>query len=723
MRGILGIFLAVLAACGRAAPPDVLLVTFDTTRYDRFGCTGDPEARTPTVDALAARGLLLDRAYASVGLTLPSHTTIMTGLEPFAHGVHDNGRFRVPDALETLAERLHAVGYDTAAVVSAMVLDARYRLDQGFDLYDDETRAPRGGLDFAVPTRPGAEVTDRAIGWLRGRPRDRPFFLWTHYYDAHLPRDPKPAFDAMPDRYAAEIAYDDEQLGRLLAAIAQRGGQRGLLVVFTADHGEGLGEHGERTHGILAYDSTLHVPLVLAGPGVPSGVRSDVLARHIDLVPTVLALVGVPVPRELPGRCLVAATRAGGDDGAVGYFESRGPLMELGWAAIEGVRTARWKYTVTPEPHELYDVLADAGETRNRVADESAVVVELEARRARLLGQAVPVAPAPVEPVPLDEQERLAALGYVEVPSAPAPGTAPDPRRLAGIRDMIDEARGLASAGGHARAIEMLETLRQSAAVRAFVLRTLAPIYAEQGRIDDAVAAYRDYIALTGASEAWLGLARVQLRAGRTHDTLAALEHVDPRALTTQTLRAHALARQGRHAEARAALDAAFAGRERSPAHLHQRAALVIDVAPLPDGEAELRGLLAAAPDDPMLRSWLGYYLAVWGRPEQREEAYDLLAAAARARPDDAELQANLGWGAAKVGRDAEATAALEAALALDGQRALERFRLAVVLGRTGQPERAATLARSALALRPGASWADNARSLLRQLEDGGGAS
>ena len=425
------------------------------------------------------------------------------------------------------------------------------------------------------------------------------------------------------------------------------------------------------------------------------------------------------MPRELPGRSLVAASRAGGDDGAIGYFESRGPLLELGWAAIEGVRTARWKYTVTPEPHELYDVLDDAAEGQNRFGDEPAVVADLEARRARLLARAAPVAPAAIEPLPLDEQERLAALGYVEVPSAPTPGTAPDPRRLAGIRDMIDEARGLASAGGYARAIEMLETLRQSAAVRAFVLRTLAPIYAEQGRIDDSVAAYRDYIALTGASEAWLGLARVQLRAGRPNDALASLQHLDARAVSTQTLRAHALANLGRHAEARSVLDAAFAGREHSPGHLHQRAALVIEVAPVPDGEAELRGLFATAPDDPVLGSWLGYYLAVWGRPEQRDEAHALLAAAATTRPDDPDLQANLGWGAAKLGLDMEAAAALEAALALDGQRALERFRLAVVLGRTGQPERAATLVRSALALRPGASWADNARVLLRQLTGG----
>lgn len=706
------VMLAVLG-CATPEPPSVVLVTFDTTRADRFGCTGDPEARTPTVDALAARGLVFDRAYASVALTLPSHTTIMTGLEPSAHGVHDNGRFRVPDGLDTLAERLHGAGFDTAAFVSAFVLDARYHLGQGFDVYDDRTRPSSSPLDFAVPTRPGAEVTDAALAWLGDRARARPFFLWAHYYDPHLPRHVEPPFDAMPDRYAATIAYADAQLGRLLAGAATAAGPRGVLVVFTADHGEGLGAHGEQTHGILAYDSTLHVPLVLAGPGVPAGARSDALARHVDVVPTILALLHMAGSPDLPGRDLIAAGRRDAEDDVAGYFEARGAHFELGWAAIEGVRTSRWKYTAAPEPRELYDVTIDPGETTNLLAGEPATVAALEARRAAFATRH-PAAARPTGLTP-EEQERLAALGYIAAPQAHAEHAEPDPRRYATIRDWVDEARGLADGGEYDQAIDSLQALAQSPSVRALVLRTLAPVYAERGRLDDALAAYRDYIALTGASEASLGLARTLLAAGRPDEALVTLDAIAP-SPTVLVLRAHVLARLGRPAEARAVIDAAY-GTDAERGRLRKRAVLVIDAAPVPDGEAELRRLLAAAPDDPVLQSWLGYYLALWGTPAQRDEALTLLAAAAQADPENAEVQANLGWGAARLGDDARSRTALEAALAHDPRRALERFRLAIVLARTGERARATEQVRAALRFRPAASWSAPARTLLAELE------
>jgi arylsulfatase A-like enzyme/Tfp pilus assembly protein PilF len=708
------LLLAAALGCHRAPPPNVLLVTFDTTRWDHLGFAGDPEARTPTLDALAARGLVFDHAYASVALTLPSHTTIMTGLEPLAHGVHNNGRFVVPAGVETLAERLGAAGWDTAAFVSAFVLAARFGLDQGFGVYDDETHRPTGTLDLSVPERRGAETTDAALGWLAGRPTATPFFLWVHYYDPHLPRTVEPPFDAMGNPYDAEIAYADAQLGRLLAGVAEHAGARETLIVFTADHGEGLAEHGERTHGILAYDSTLHVPLVLAGPGVPHGARRDAFARHVDIVPTVLAAVGLGAPAGLPGRDLLRESPAADD--AVGFFESRGPEVDLGWAPLDGVRTARWKYTARPEPRELYDVRADPGELRNRIDDAPEARAAMEALYAKLQRE-TPRAEATAGQLDLDERERLAALGYVEAPQARAPGEEPDPRRFASIRDTVDDARELASMGDYDRAIEALETLAQGPTVRTLVLRTLAMVYVERGRYDDAVAAYREYLQVTGAEEAHVGLARTLVQAGRPAEALAALDAVAAPSRGTQLVRAHALARLGRHAEARATIDAAFADRPGSTERLRKRAALAIDSAPLADGEAELRALLAAAPDDAILRSWLGYYLAVWGRPGQADEAYALLAAAAAAAPRDAEVQANLGWGAWKLGRVAEARAPLETALALEPGSALDRFRLALVLERSGERARAATLVRSALAQQPAASWAEAANALLRRLE------
>jgi arylsulfatase A-like enzyme len=201
--------LALLAACTREPLPDVLLVTFDTARYDRFGFNGDTRAQTPALDALATRGLLFERAYASVPLTLPSHTTILSGLEPFAHGVHDNARYRVPDEIELLPEILGAAGYDTGAFVSAFVLDPRFNLDQGFAFYGSETRSKSGPLDMTVAQRPGAEVTDEALAWIAERSVGVPIFVWAHYYDPHLPRKVEAPFDTMRDPYRAEIAYAD----------------------------------------------------------------------------------------------------------------------------------------------------------------------------------------------------------------------------------------------------------------------------------------------------------------------------------------------------------------------------------------------------------------------------------------------------------------------------------------------------------------------------------
>ena len=198
--------------------PNVVIITLDTTRWDRLGCTGDPTAHTPNIDALAARGVLFDRAYAATALTLPSHTTIMTGLEPPAHGVHANGHFRASSSLTTLAERLSVAGWYTGAFVSAFVLDASYNLDQGFDVYGDETKTIQNRLEFAIPERPADAVTDEATAWLAHADVGRPFFLWAHYYDPHMPWEAPAPFDEIDDGYAAEIAFADAEIGRLLAA-------------------------------------------------------------------------------------------------------------------------------------------------------------------------------------------------------------------------------------------------------------------------------------------------------------------------------------------------------------------------------------------------------------------------------------------------------------------------------------------------------------------------
>jgi membrane-anchored protein YejM (alkaline phosphatase superfamily) len=275
-----GLLLLCATACERRTEgPNVVLITLDTTRADRLGAMGYAPAKTPVLDSLAARGVVFERAYASTPITLPSHTTILTGFDPNRHGVHDNGRFVVPESTETVAERLAAKGYETAAFVSAAVLDSLYGLNQGFQVYEDRTPRPRNPLVLAVPRRPGNEVTDAALSWL-AKPRRAPFFLWAHYYDVHEPRRPPVPFKEIDNRYDGAIAYVDSEIGRLLAGVENAEAARETVIVVVADHGESLGQHGEVTHGVVAYDSTLHVPLIVSGPGFAKGNAVESLRLH-----------------------------------------------------------------------------------------------------------------------------------------------------------------------------------------------------------------------------------------------------------------------------------------------------------------------------------------------------------------------------------------------------------------------------------------------------------
>jgi arylsulfatase A-like enzyme len=333
-------FLAFLAGCsadpprlaepGGAAGMNVLVVTVDTLRADRLGCYGHAGARTPTIDGLAGNWLRFERATTVSPITLPSHASIFTGLEVPNHGVRHNGTFRLSPDHTTLAERFSAAGYDTAAFVSAYVLERRFGLSQGFDKYDDRFDAHDPGPG-SYPERPADRVTDRVIERLdsRGRASDRPFFAWIHYFDPHGPYEPPAPFDESfaEAPYDGEVAFVDRELGRLLRALDTH---EETLVVFTSDHGEGLGDHGEVTHADLIYDSTMRVPLIISNPRLfPGGeVVHDRLAATIDVVPTVVALVGLPgatgASSPLDGVDLAAAP----DDDRAVYLETLAPLLD-----------------------------------------------------------------------------------------------------------------------------------------------------------------------------------------------------------------------------------------------------------------------------------------------------------------------------------------------------------------------------------------------------------
>ena len=353
-------------------------------------------------------------ASAHVPLTLPSHASIFTGRYPLSHGVHDNGGFALPESVPTLASTLRGAGYHTAAFVSSFVLRGTTGLAHGFEVYDDRFEGlGRARLTASRLERRGPEVAREAVRWLATAPR--PFFLWVHFYDPHAPYDPPPAFAAnFPGQpYDGEIATSDFGVSMVLDALPPER-RAETVIVATGDHGESLGEHGESEHGILLYDATLHVPLIMRGPGVPSGVTIRQQVRHVDVLPTIVELLGVKAPSPLDGVSLVPLlTRSGlvQVESPVSYAESRFGELHFGWSPIHSVRDGTWKYIDAPVP-EMYRLTQDPRERENQHDARAGTSTGL----ARALGELVvhsQSAPQPRASAEADAAERLRSLGYV----------------------------------------------------------------------------------------------------------------------------------------------------------------------------------------------------------------------------------------------------------------------------------------------------------------------
>ncbi len=472
--------LCLLTACSRAkesgsksddrSPPNIILITVDTLRADHLGCYGYRAARTPNIDRLAMEGVRVEHAIAPTPLTLPSHTSILTGLEPPAHGVRDNGTYRVPEAAETLAERLEAEGYQTQAFVSAEVLHSRYNLDQGFDGYDDELWNEAGASDFMYRERAGQHTMDRALEWLTTRSsqstKDAPFFVWLHLFDPHVPYDP-PEADAKlsPTPYDGEIASVDRQIGRLITALEREGILDETILAFTSDHGESLGEHQEATHAIFIYESTVHVPLIFRYPrklpahGIYAGAT-----RSADIMPTLLALAGkhsnATQGRDLSGA-LAGASPA---QSVVQYSESFHPKLAFGMAPLQGVRLDEWTYIRAPRP-ELYNREADPMELRNLL--EVAISDGVKAQAAKLeslLTKSVEDGGRfglVSEAQPLDPQtlKMLQALGYMGDSETQEDLGGMDPKDGVQIFEKVEKAIVLSQEGDWASAAPLLASV------------------------------------------------------------------------------------------------------------------------------------------------------------------------------------------------------------------------------------------------------------------------
>ena len=456
----LAISLGLSTACKRApeaetsqtpaSPPNVLLITVDTLRADHIGCYGYERAHTPHTDRFADEGVRVERAIAPTPLTLPSHTSILTGLEPPAHSVRGNGVFRVPDSVQTLAEVLKAEGYQTQAFVSSDVLHHRFNLDQGFDGYEDDLSGEAKDALTQMQERPGEQTMDRVLRWLDERTKSAsasPFFLWVHLFDPHAPYEP-PEADAKlaATPYDGEITSADRQLGRLVKAFEEDGVLDDTILVFTSDHGENLGEHQEATHAMFIYEATQRVPLIFRYPRkLPAGRVFDGPARSVDIMPTILSLAGKK-PGEMQGADLSEAL-AGGPTSAspVQYSESFYPKLILGMAHLEGVRQDEWTYIRAPRP-ELYDRRTDPGELHNLLEGSGssaakAQALELESALDGVIEDSKRFASV-AEASPLDPQTvaMLQALGYMGESGAPEDFGGIDPKD--GIRIVNEVRRG-----------------------------------------------------------------------------------------------------------------------------------------------------------------------------------------------------------------------------------------------------------------------------------------
>jgi tetratricopeptide (TPR) repeat protein len=436
--------------------PNLVLITMDTTRADHLGAWGYPLAHTPNLDALAARGTRFVRCDTAAPITLPSHATILTGLFPPRHGVRDNGTFVLAPKVETLAERLAAHGYDTAAVVSAVVLARRQGLDQGFRVYDDDLGT--GYAQGSVVSERTAEATTaaalKAIGGLKA-----PFFLWVHYYDPHEEYRPPTRFaDAAkgPNRlYDGEISYMDEQIGELLKKLP-----KGTDVLAVGDHGEMLGEHGEATHGLLLYRAARRVPLLLAGPDVPAGKVSDCLVRTVDVTPTLLALAGQN-PGGLDGQSLLPLA-TGPNCSRETYTESFLPFFAYKWYPLRSLSDDRYLYIKAPKS-SLYDLRADPGESRDLAPTQGKTAQSWEGKLVGLLHALGEKLDTPVRPenvLTSEQRQQLASLGYLGgVAEGPVTGRLPDPRAMTGIAHDLHAATQTVQEGHCDQALPRLQAI------------------------------------------------------------------------------------------------------------------------------------------------------------------------------------------------------------------------------------------------------------------------
>ena len=471
---------------------DVLLVTIDTLRADYLSCYDKTKIETPHIDRLADRGLLFLKAFANNVITLPSHINILTGTYPFFHGVRDNAGFRLGEESLLISEILKKRGYRTAAFIGAFPLDERFGLNQGFDLYDDFYGNTAHLHDLFFVERPAEEVIDAACRWIKDQ-SENPWFCWIHLFDPHIPYSPPLAFKKRypSDFYGGEVAYVDQELGKLFQFLDKRQKNDYPLTVITSDHGESLGEHGELTHGVFAYNSTLHIPLIIYQPQLfPKSKVIKEMVRHIDIVPTILDVLGIKIPEVIQGRSLLTLVKNPSrwkDKDC--YFENLSPNLNRNWAPLYGLIRRNYKFISLPNP-ELYDLEKDFSEENNLAATEKSISKELKISLDNLLETNQQHLSAR-KSVDRETREKLYALGYIAgaeaLPKKKNFSAEDDPKNLIGLDRKMQEGSMAFHMGDVQSAVKIFKEILEEKPDYCVIYDALSFIYREGGQLEKAI--------------------------------------------------------------------------------------------------------------------------------------------------------------------------------------------------------------------------------------------
>ncbi len=616
---------------------NVLLITMDTTRADHLGCYGHPSHVTPNIDLIAQQGAVFEQCMASAPSTFPSHSSIMTGLYQYVHGARDNIGYRLSESNVTLAETLQEKGYATGAFVSAAPLERRSGIGQGFQTYEDS------GDDTELI---GAQTSDRAIRWLRNHATER-FFAWVHFYDPHFPYEaPADFISSAPNAYLREIAYMDAQIGRITTELKRLNSYDNTIIVLVADHGEGLGQHNEKTHLYFIYNTTIHVPFILRAPNlVQSNRRIQTLVRTIDIAPTILELLDMKLPPVCQGTGLEALATGNKQDLRLSaYSETIAGNQTLGASILRSISTGQYKYIHAPRP-ELYDLAVDPGEINNLAEERAEQVTTMREAMRGLIAESPEIEDLGDETIKLDAQDlaRLESLGYVggDLKSLPPSESeldlfepdGPDPKDFADEFSVLSEAQHLLLDRKFREAEDSFRRLAKQFPDVIDLKKKLARAVFNQDRFDEAIQIY-DEICNEHPDEVGVryGYGKLLDKVGRRKDAIKqfiATIQLDPE-----------------HPEA-----------------CHDLGIALREEGHIPEAIRYLQQAVRARPS--YIRAHVNL-ARIHLEQQEFDEAISSFRAAADVSPEDPELRASVAFALLRAGRYDSAAIEANAALALD---------------------------------------------------------